>query len=84
MNETLIQFDGRHVVTVHRSGIVDVRLVNDVEHTTLTGRMRLNEFVSIVGAVFGHVADDPSLQDSEMAAVQEILLGVDGFEQAWR
>ena len=42
----LVPFE-KGIATVHPNGVVDIRLVDDVHHTTLTGRMSV-ETITII------------------------------------
>lgn len=84
MGGTLIQFDGKQIVTVHRSGIIDIRLVNDAEHITLSGRMHINEFAEVVDAVFTYMVDDAMVVDKDKLVAERILADIKTLKQVWR
>ena len=79
----LFPFGDCGVVTVRKNGLVDIRVVDDSEHRTLTGRMRIDEFVEIAKGIFRNVRDDSSnsIKEKEFA---DILIGkLSSFGQVW-
>ena len=82
-NDKLFQFGDSSVATVYPSGIVDIRIVDHREHSTLTSIMQVDEFARIAKAVFINVRDD-TLNRKEERDIADGLIGkIQEFENRW-
>ncbi len=64
-SRTLLPFGDKDVATVHSSGIVEIRLIDNCEQRTLASRMMVHEFARIAKIVFGNVCNDVSNDQEE-------------------
>ena len=71
-SDTLLPFGDSSVATVHPSGIVGIRVVDDREHRTLTSRMQIDEFADIAKVVFMNVRNDLSNTKKERDLADDV------------
>jgi hypothetical protein len=81
--EVLISFGDGNIATVHPSGIVDIRLVDDKNHHTMTGRMSINEFAYVAKKVFVNVRDAVLCKDDARAEASDIISSIACIEHVW-
>lgn len=82
--EVLIPFGDGNIATVHPSGIVDIRLVDDKEHRTLTGRMHIDDVARIAKATFDKVRNDATCKEDERIEADTIIGCIVSIEQIWK
>ena len=70
--KTLLPFGASSVATVHPSGIIDLRVVDDHTHRTLTSRMQVDELARIAKIVFTNVHNDPGYTKRERDLADDV------------
>ncbi len=83
MKGTLIGSGNAAVVTVHPSGIIDIRIVDDTDRCTMTHRMNINTFAEIARVVFMNVRNDLDNFEDERDLADTVNGKIMNFIQTW-
>ena len=83
MKGTLIGSGDADVVTVHPSGVIDIRLVDDTEHRTMIHRMKISTFAQIAKVVFMNVRNDLDNFKDERDLADTVNGKIMNFIQEW-
>ena len=81
--DSLFPFGNSNVATVHLSGIVDIRVVDDHDHRTLTAEMNVDEFARIAKSVFANVRNDTNNTQRERDNADDVNGKLMNFVQGW-
>lgn len=80
-NKTLLQFGEGGIATIHSSGVVDIRVID--EQRTLTCRMSVGELARIAKIVFMNVRNDVSNDQRDRDNADDVNGKLMNFVQGW-
>lgn len=79
-----IPFGDGHTAAINNGGSVNIRLVDDDDHITMSHTIRVDDFARIASEVFSCIATDITNNDEERSDANTAAYHIHNVEQSWR